>query len=124
MNHIALYYPFIHIKDDDWLKVAALYWDRVGRIVPAGFKTHDSHVAAKLAADGFLFDLTIGRDKKTNDAIEEIGADLVRLTILRGDELRSRYAIASKEAWPDDPTTVRNAPKGSDPKLAYVFAEK
>ena len=26
MTDIALYYPYIHIRDDRWLKAAALYW--------------------------------------------------------------------------------------------------
>jgi len=30
----ALYYPFIHFKDDSWLTLSALYWDRMARIVP------------------------------------------------------------------------------------------
>jgi len=29
----ALYYPFIHFKDERWLKLSALYWDVMGRIV-------------------------------------------------------------------------------------------
>ena len=34
MATIGLYHPFIHFKDDDWLKLSALYWDRMARIVP------------------------------------------------------------------------------------------
>lgn len=38
----ALYYPFIHFKDDRWLKLSALYWDKVARIVPHDYATDDS----------------------------------------------------------------------------------
>jgi len=41
-SYAALYYPFIHFKDDRWLKLSALYWDRIGRIVPSAYRTEDS----------------------------------------------------------------------------------
>jgi len=34
----ALYYPFIHFKDDSWPKLSALYWDRMARIVPKSYR--------------------------------------------------------------------------------------
>ena len=30
----ALYYPYIHVRDEGWLKAAALYYDRLYRIIP------------------------------------------------------------------------------------------
>ena len=33
---IGLYYPWIHFRDDDWVKVAMLYWDRLQRILRHG----------------------------------------------------------------------------------------
>jgi hypothetical protein len=33
----ALYYPFPFIKDDNWLKRSALFWDNIYRIVPPRF---------------------------------------------------------------------------------------
>jgi len=38
----ALYYPYIHLQDENWLKVAALYYDGLRRIVPEDFRTQDS----------------------------------------------------------------------------------
>src|SRR2546430_11603576 len=36
-GHIRrLYYPFIHFRDEGWLKLTALYWDGMRRIVPVG----------------------------------------------------------------------------------------
>jgi hypothetical protein len=31
---VALYYPYIQVRDIDWLKCNLLYWDKVRRIVP------------------------------------------------------------------------------------------
>jgi hypothetical protein len=33
MPRMAIHYPYIHIRDESWLKVAALYWPRM---VPQG----------------------------------------------------------------------------------------
>jgi len=32
MEAPGLYYPYIHIRDDDWLKGAVLYWPSVRRL--------------------------------------------------------------------------------------------
>ncbi|MET7509881.1 DUF6236 family protein [Streptomyces albidoflavus] len=32
----GLYYPFFRMRDDGWLKVMALYWPKIVRLVPAG----------------------------------------------------------------------------------------
>ena len=37
----ALYYPFIHIRDANWLKAALLTFPQVRRIVPSGFTLSD-----------------------------------------------------------------------------------
>lgn len=46
----ALYYPHIHLADENWLKVATLYYDSLGRIVPSGYATHDSSFVNALNA--------------------------------------------------------------------------
>ena len=33
-NFAALYYPFIDIQNEKWLKTALLYWDEIRTIVP------------------------------------------------------------------------------------------
>ena len=38
----GLYYPYFHVRDERWLKVAALYWPKIVRIVPADYQTRDS----------------------------------------------------------------------------------
>lgn len=37
----ALYYPYIHVRDANWLKMALLYWETIARMVPDGFETQD-----------------------------------------------------------------------------------
>jgi hypothetical protein len=45
MDKPALYFPYVHIRDDEWLKAAALYWPSVRRLVPHGYAKHDSATA-------------------------------------------------------------------------------
>jgi hypothetical protein len=45
MQKPALYFPYVHIRDDEWLKAAALYWPSVHRLVPHGYAKHDSVTA-------------------------------------------------------------------------------
>lgn len=51
MRDIALYYPYIHVRDDAWLKAAALYWPKIARIVPDGYPVADSEIARKLSGE-------------------------------------------------------------------------
>ncbi|MFS0691253.1 DUF6236 family protein [Streptomyces nitrosporeus] len=55
MRDIALYYPYIHFRDERWLKAAALYWPRMARVVPAGYPVADTDTARILDDElGFL----------------------------------------------------------------------
>ncbi len=47
-NLIGLYYPFPEFQDDAWIKFAALYWDKLGRIVPYYYTPQDSKVVRQL----------------------------------------------------------------------------
>jgi hypothetical protein len=44
----GLYYPFFHVRSDTQLKLAALYWPRIVRVVPEGYRTRDSDLALSL----------------------------------------------------------------------------
>ena len=48
LPRMAVYYPYIHFRDDRWLKVAALYWPRMVRLVGADYPTRDSELVTIL----------------------------------------------------------------------------
>lgn len=50
----ALYFPYIHFQDENWLKYTLLYWDGVKRIVPSTYKPQDSESVKALAAEGLV----------------------------------------------------------------------
>jgi Family of unknown function (DUF6236) len=51
---ISLYYPYIHITDEGWLKRSLLYWDKVRRIVPAGSPPDDCGDCYRAAEEQLL----------------------------------------------------------------------
>lgn len=49
MHEIGLYHPHIHFRSDSWIKVAALYWTKMARIVPPEYVPHDSETGPHAA---------------------------------------------------------------------------
>ncbi len=49
MNEHALYYPYIHIQDVNWLKATLLMFSQVRRMMPAMFTPFDTHEVAEFA---------------------------------------------------------------------------
>ncbi|WP_405720601.1 DUF6236 family protein [Streptomyces sp. NBC_01537] len=41
LDQIGLYYPYIHFRNEEWLKTAALYWPQLARVVPADYELFD-----------------------------------------------------------------------------------
>jgi hypothetical protein len=51
MAPIALYYPWMHFQDDNWLKLALLTWDGVVRMRPDYVADHDQETVRQLLAE-------------------------------------------------------------------------
>jgi hypothetical protein len=68
----ALYYPWIDIRDEHWLKAAALYWDTVYTIVPESVTSPYNESASKrLADEGILRPLHISSDAPEVESLAE-----------------------------------------------------
>ncbi|MEU9325626.1 DUF6236 family protein [Streptomyces canus] len=51
----AVYHPYFHVRDEHWLKIAALYWPMMVRIIPEDYEPLDSPAVRVLADElGFL----------------------------------------------------------------------
>ncbi len=88
MPGYGLYYPYIHFRDDAWLKTTALYWPKMHRIVPDGYRTEDSDTVRALTAElGFIEDVDPGA------AAEAVAVAFSDALSNHADELCSRYAI-------------------------------
>jgi len=119
-NYIGLYYPLIHFKDDAWIKLTALYWDKMGRIVPRGYRPSDSDTVKQLDDDGFVENVYAG----FNSYELKLDSAFIALLQKHEDALRAYYGVDQRNAWPDDLQVRAEAPPGTDGKLAYVYIEK
>lgn len=115
-SSIALYYPHIHIRDDTWLKYAALYWPVVTRLVPGEYRTVDSPVAAEFARAKVLSALS------TSWAVRDDSAFFLMVSS-RARQLRTRFGITQRKRWAARSNTSSEGP-GSDPRLTYLHFSK
>jgi hypothetical protein len=67
LPRIGLYYPYVHFRDESWLKVTALYWSKLARIVPKGYFVRDSAVTRALI-EHLDFVIDIAPDSAKDDA--------------------------------------------------------
>lgn len=51
MPSIALYYPWMHFQDDNWLKLALLTWDRIVRMRPEMVEDRDRDLVRQLRTE-------------------------------------------------------------------------
>lgn len=82
----ALYYPWIDIRDEAWLKASLLYWDSVRTIVPESIEApYSTDTGRTLAEAGFLVPLRVHSGM---EEIEELTEDtLSYLGTTEGTEL-------------------------------------
>jgi hypothetical protein len=72
----SLYYPWIEIKDESWLKSAALYWDHIQTIVPISITNpYSTQTAIELANSNILSPLYV---ESSFQEIEELTDDVVK----------------------------------------------
>ncbi|MFE3197764.1 DUF6236 family protein [Embleya sp. NPDC059237] len=86
MQRIGLYYPYVHVRDESWIKAAALYWPQVARVVPQGFRVHDTETAYALK-DGLDFLV----DVDPSAAASAIAPGWLRILNDHSADLRRRY---------------------------------
>ena len=101
---LGLYYPYIHFADDEWVKLSALFWDRMARIVPEYYQTQDSDVVTALK-DAFVVNLS--PDDETVDAV---ASHFLKLLDSHGNVLRKLYGVKSAA---DAVVTIDGLPTGS-----------
>ncbi|MFF3177669.1 DUF6236 family protein [Streptomyces sp. NPDC057900] len=99
MRDIALYYPYIHVRDERWLKAAALYWPRIARVVPDGYPIADTDTARVLDDElGFIVPVSPDAAARTVAPVflEVLDAHRDRLVAaLGGPVARSRIGDAT-----------------------------
>lgn len=87
MPDIALYYPYSHIRDDSWLKAAALYLPKLALLVPRDYPFRLSRTARVLREElGFLVEVDPAR------RAHAVAAEFMQLMNRDATALTARYA--------------------------------
>ena len=69
----ALYYPFVEIHNETWLKTISLYWDSISTIVPSRVTPYKSQTARYLKDSGILSPLFVNPDlPELRDVAEDV----------------------------------------------------
>jgi Family of unknown function (DUF6236) len=124
--NIGLYHPYIHFRDDGWLKRSALYWSRMARIVPRSYIPNPA--SAVLERDSDVTRALIDQcDYVVNIPPSEVSYPVssvfTTLLVRYAEPLRERYDVTRAAEWPADPVTSRYA-QLRNPSLAYVHSSK
>ncbi|MEV0469165.1 DUF6236 family protein [Streptomyces prunicolor] len=119
LQQIGLYYPYIHVRDEQWLKVAALYWPKLARIMPAGYPVADSPTARELA-EGLDFLVPVD-PAQTADAVAPLFLEAIEghATALR-DRYGGPFNAESFAPWPWAPDDVEPRPPVAVPARPRV----
>lgn len=123
----SLYYPWIDIQDDKWLKSAALYWEEIQTIVPETINNpYSSNTAKYLEEKEILAPLRVHSDM---DDIEELTQDVVKyLKSQEGMELLTKANRRFVYLHPDKlPRSIRHLshmhPDKMSHELRYMLEE-
>ena len=119
MARRCLYYPFIHFRDEAWLKLSALYWDDVTRIVPRAYTPRDNREVRALEDAGVL-------KRVDPSSYEQPVGDLFKVLLERhASKLVRRYGIAQRDGWPPNPERFGvKTGRVSSQSLAFIHCSK
>lgn len=68
----ALYYPWIDVRDETWLKNTMLYWEKIQTIVPASIKQpYSTKTAQEFYSEGLLEPFYVKSDMKDIDELTD-----------------------------------------------------
>lgn len=113
-----LLFPFIHIRDDNWLKSAALSWPSVRRLVPNGYVKHDSPTASA------FFDAGVLQDADPAGLVDVTAWDLLRSLKKNKDFLVRKYGIArAQKTWSGE-VWGEGSEDGRTPALGWIHVTK
>ncbi len=94
----ALYYPFVHFRDKQWIKLAALYWPHIARMVPAGYIKRDPDIVKALNQE-----LGLVVDVSPATAAQAVAPIFIEFLEKYGERLRGQFPIHDNyvtHMWP------------------------
>jgi hypothetical protein len=98
LPRMAVYYPYIHFRDERWLKIAALYWPSMVRIVSTKYPTRNSELVDVLATElGFIV------DHPPDEAAQHVATPFARFIDGLEPEALTRMRLEAQEGKMLDP---------------------
>lgn len=135
MPAIALYYPWMHFQDDDWVKLALLSWDRIARVRPRELPGRDSDLVREVCAESDLI-MEVQPSPADLAAVTEVFVAALRdhrkRIVRRFGPLRESaddYAMAMSNAGGSYAPTGTSAPRsfwvygGADAKISDALRD-
>src|SRR5690242_18176028 len=83
----ALYYPYMRVRDENWLKASALYWDTLYHFTPQEHEIELSELSTALTQAGYLHALD------TRRASYVVARELLDYMKANAEVLRARYGL-------------------------------
>jgi hypothetical protein len=114
----ALYYPYMRIRDENWLKLSALYWDSMRRFKPTRYHLRDSSVGGQFAQAGFLISLDPER------YAENVSNELLAFMMQHTETLQRKYSIQAALDTPSGPGWGTEGPRGRNRNLGWIHSQK
>lgn len=121
--HTGLFFPYLHFPNDNWVKLSALYWDKIYRIVPYGYETKRDTDLVKALSQINNAPIAIIHPDGYWDVMQEIKIAFMKLITTDGDKLKVYYGVDNRDQWENDPYTMQYSPE-ANPKLVYIYDEK
>jgi hypothetical protein len=95
VSDVALYFPYVNLPEDAWVKAAALIWPQMGRICPRGYyDVRDSETVKKLRDElGFIIDVNtrsmanVWVDDQVSERVDRIYLEWRRGHLDTGDQI-------------------------------------
>lgn len=123
----ALFYPWIDINDEGWLKNAVLYWDNISTIVPASIeKPYSTRTAEFFYDNGLLEPLSVEPDMRE---VKGLASDVLTyldspegVEILAGKP--SRYGYIHPDKLPHEVKELLIHPDKLDYRIQDMFASR
>src|SRR4051812_41976749 len=115
MTEIALYYPYVHPRDEAWVKQALLYWPKIQRIVPDNYEMSDSPLLQLLVEEEILI------DRPPGPGATDISEPFVDYVARHKAGLRAAYPVQKALALP--PRAGWNDAH-LDPRLGWIHRGK
>jgi hypothetical protein len=114
----ALYYPYMRVRDKDWLKAAALYWDSMCRFQPTGYVLRESLDCRRLIEAGFLSSLN------PEPYAADVNRELLMFMRNNVETLQRRFNISNVQAMDNGPGWGTEGPSRGHQGLGWIHISK